>query len=79
MRITAKSPGVQENMDIFILRSICILDRSSCYARSALGYEGTQGDAYSVLNHFTSKLGEIGVCYLRWVFNRGLIVAGLLS
>jgi hypothetical membrane protein len=42
-----------------------------------LVYEGAEGDVYSVFNHFISELGEIGVSDLAWVFNGGLILAGL--
>ncbi|TFG05928.1 DUF998 domain-containing protein [Candidatus Thorarchaeota archaeon] len=42
-----------------------------------LVYEGTEGEAYSIFNHFISELGEIGVSDLAWVFNGGLILAGL--
>lgn len=40
-------------------------------------YEGSEGQVYSIFNHFISELGELGVSELAWVFNVGLILAGL--
>jgi hypothetical membrane protein len=45
---------------------------------SALRYQGKRGERYSLLNHFISELGEVGVSPWAWVFNRGLILGGLL-
>ncbi len=45
---------------------------------AGLAYRGRSGERYSLLNHFISELGEIGVSRLAWVFNLGLIAAGLL-
>ena len=44
---------------------------------SALGYRGKQQEAYSALNHFISELGEVGVSPHAWVFNAGMILAGI--
>ncbi len=45
---------------------------------AALGYRGKRGERYSLLNHFISELGEIGVSRRAGIFNAGLIVGGLL-
>lgn len=45
---------------------------------TALTYRGTQGERYSLLNHFISELGEVGVSRLAWVFNTCMIIAGIL-
>jgi len=44
---------------------------------SGFAYRGTQGEAYSPLNHFISELGYLGVSRLAPVFNIGLILTGL--
>ncbi len=44
---------------------------------AGLAYRGKQGEAYSLLNHFISELGEVGVSRLAWVFNLGLMISGL--
>jgi hypothetical membrane protein len=44
----------------------------------ALAYSGRQGQPYSPLNHFVSELGEVGVSRAAWLFNAGLIAAGVL-
>jgi hypothetical membrane protein len=41
-------------------------------------YRGKMGERYSVLNHYISELGEVGVSRLAWLFNAGLILGGLL-
>jgi hypothetical protein len=41
-------------------------------------YRGRTGERYSLLNHFISELGEIGVSRAAGVFNAGLILGGLL-
>ncbi len=45
---------------------------------AALAYTGPDGESYSLLNHFISELGELGVSPLAWLFNLGLIAGGLL-
>lgn len=40
-------------------------------------YRGKMGERYSVLNHYISELGEVGVSRLAWLFNAGLILGGL--
>ena len=45
---------------------------------SGLVYRGKQGENYSVLNHFISELGEVGVSRFSWLFNFGLIAGGLV-
>ncbi len=51
---------------------------SLCSLVTALVYHGPNGEPYSLLNHFISELGEVGVSPLAWLFNLGLIVGGLL-
>lgn len=45
---------------------------------SALAYRGKQGERYSMLNHFISELGEVGVSRLARVFNISMVLAGVL-
>ena len=45
---------------------------------AALAYTGAQGQRYSPLNHFVSELGQVGVSRAAWLFNAGLIAAGVL-
>jgi hypothetical membrane protein len=44
---------------------------------AAIAYHGTDGEAYSPLNHYVSELGQLGVSSLAAVFNSGLIVGGV--
>lgn len=44
---------------------------------TALAYSGRKGEPYSLLNHFVSELGEVGVSELAWLFNGTLFVGGL--
>jgi hypothetical membrane protein len=41
-------------------------------------YRGKHGERYSLLNHFISELGEVGVSRAAWIFNTGLLLAGML-
>jgi hypothetical membrane protein len=41
-------------------------------------YTGARGERYSLLNHFISELGQLGVSRAAWLFNAGLIVSGVL-
>ncbi|MBI5684401.1 MAG: DUF998 domain-containing protein [Verrucomicrobia bacterium] len=45
---------------------------------TALPFHGEQGENYSVLNHFISELGIVGVSKLAAVFNGSLTCAGLV-
>ena len=45
---------------------------------SAFLYRGRRGERYSLLNHFISELGEVGVSPAAQVFNKGLLIGGLL-
>jgi hypothetical membrane protein len=45
---------------------------------SALVYRGKRNERFSLLNHFISELGELGVSAAAQVFNTGLILGGLL-
>jgi hypothetical membrane protein len=45
---------------------------------SVLLYEGKKSEPYSLLNHFISELGEVGVSGAAWLFNTGLVAAGAL-
>jgi len=40
-------------------------------------YRGKEGESFSMLNHFISELGEVGVSRLAWVFNLGLMISGI--
>jgi hypothetical membrane protein len=44
---------------------------------TALAYDGRTGESYSLLNHFVSELGEVGVSELAWLFNGALFIGGL--
>ena len=44
---------------------------------AALRYRGKEQETYSALNHFISELGEVGVSKHAWIFNAGMILAGL--
>jgi hypothetical membrane protein len=41
-------------------------------------YRGKCGERFSMLNHFISELGEVGVSRAARIFNTGLLLAGLL-
>jgi hypothetical membrane protein len=43
-----------------------------------LVYRGKRGERYSLLNHFISELGEVGVSRAAWFFNTGLLLGGLM-
>jgi hypothetical membrane protein len=43
-----------------------------------LVYRGKCGERYSLLNHFISELGEVGVSRAAWFFNTGLFLGGLV-
>lgn len=45
---------------------------------ASLIYRGHRNERYSILNHFISELGEVGVSKGAWAFNLGLILCGLL-
>jgi hypothetical membrane protein len=45
---------------------------------TAIQYHGKEGEPYSILNHFISELGEVGVSTLAPVFNASLTVGGLV-
>lgn len=45
---------------------------------TAIPYRGRSAEKYSLLNHFISELGEIGVSRLAVVFNASMIIGGLL-
>jgi hypothetical membrane protein len=51
---------------------------AACSLLAALAYSGRAGERFSLLNHFVSELGEVGVSPLAWLFNLGLIAGGLL-
>ncbi|MFW9919110.1 MAG: DUF998 domain-containing protein [Candidatus Thorarchaeota archaeon] len=40
-------------------------------------YQGTEGEPFSIFNHYVSELGEIGVSVWAPMFNIGLILAGI--
>ncbi len=44
----------------------------------SLAYRGKLGERYSMLNHFISELGELGVSRAAWLFNICLVLAGLV-
>jgi hypothetical membrane protein len=45
---------------------------------AAFLYRGSRGERFSVLNHFVSELGELGISRGARLFNAGLILGGLL-
>jgi hypothetical membrane protein len=44
----------------------------------SLTYSGAQGERFSLLNHFISELGQLGVSRGAWLFNVGLMASGVL-
>lgn len=44
----------------------------------ALVYRGRCSERFSLLNHFISELGEVGVSQAAWFFNAGLLLGGLV-
>ena len=44
----------------------------------ALVYSGKTNERYSLLNHFISELGEVGVSRAAWFFNAGMFLGGLV-
>ena len=68
-------------MDAAILRylglagTLIVLGSSGA---AAVVYRGSQGEQFSILNHFVSELGEIGVSRWARLFNMGLLLGGLL-
>jgi hypothetical membrane protein len=44
---------------------------------SSLRYQGRQGERFSLLNHFISELGEVGVSPAARFFNIGFVIGGL--
>jgi len=49
-----------------------------CSLIAAAAYRGKEGERYSIVRHFVSELGEVGVSRLAWVFNLGLIAGSFL-
>lgn len=43
-----------------------------------IGYKGLQNEPYSMLNHYVSQLGELGVSHFALIFNIGIFIGGLL-
>lgn len=50
---------------------------SVCTLAAALAYTGRSGEKYSLLNHYISELGEVGVSRFAWLFNAGMILGGI--
>ena len=44
---------------------------------SSLVYRGKRSERFSLLNHFISELGEVGISQAAWFFNSGLLLGGL--
>ena len=44
---------------------------------STLRYQGKRGERFSLLNHFISELGEVGISPSAKLFNLGMILGGL--
>jgi hypothetical protein len=45
---------------------------------TAVFYRGKAGEKYSILNHFISELGELGISKAGLVFNLAMIIGGIL-
>lgn len=45
---------------------------------SQIPYTGSEGEPFSMFNHFVSELGEIGVSEFALLFNIGMILAGII-
>jgi hypothetical membrane protein len=50
---------------------------AACSLIAGLVYTGTEGEDFSVLNHWVSELGEEGVSTLAPLFNLGIMVSGI--
>jgi len=50
---------------------------SACMLITGFLYRGKKGEKYSILNHYISELGEVGVSRAAVVFNVGMILGGL--
>jgi hypothetical membrane protein len=61
---------------LFGIAGSCVT--AACSITAMLAYVGAQGERFSVLNHFISELGRIGVSRLALLFNGGLVAAGIL-
>jgi len=46
---------------------------------SAARYRGRQGEKYSILNHFISELGEVGINPAARAFNLSLLLGGVMT
>jgi hypothetical membrane protein len=44
----------------------------------ALAYTGAQGEPYSILNHFISEIGRVGISRAALLFNASMVIAGVL-
>ncbi len=44
----------------------------------AVVYRGKSNERFSLVNHFISELGEVGVSHAAWFFNAGLPLGGLV-
>ncbi|MBN2388525.1 MAG: DUF998 domain-containing protein [Anaerolineales bacterium] len=66
-------------IDIFLyfalIGTVVVVVAIAC---AALQYRGKRGERYSLLNHFISELGEVGVSTGARLFNLGLVLGGLL-
>jgi len=63
---------------IAIAGTAAVLIMTSGSLITALNYRGLKGEQYSILNHFISELGQIGVSRLAPFFNVCLMISGLL-
>ncbi len=62
-----------------IFQLLALIAALSAIAGSLLAasvYRGKDGKPYSLLNHFISELGEVGVSRFAWAFNWGMILSG---
>lgn len=67
--------NIQKVVSIAGIFGIIII--SICSLTTALAYTGTAGESYSILNHYISELGQVGVSRYAQVFNTGLILSGI--
>jgi hypothetical membrane protein len=62
---------------LFCYIGLCLIILGFAYATAR--YRGRQGEKFSILNHFISELGEVGVSPAAWAFNFSLILGGIMT
>ena len=81
MEISTDAKETRSRRRLLVVTSIAGVSGTALLALgsliTALAYSGRAGEPYSLLNHFISELGEVGVSELAWLFNGALFAGGL--